>query len=195
VQLFFVLADLGWDTQQLTSSAPKVLLKARATADGILVLDPPVDLHIASTSLTGCSKPRRYMFHDPAGAVYEYSICLKTSENSAERQLARQQALWKEHEEAHIKRLAKKQMTKFVHLARATLFVWLEIVSGAGFAHDRVYVEFALCYPKAAWKLKGPSWLRDQQAASGGEGNEENTVHVRLVKLLGSMQHMLGALV
>jgi hypothetical protein len=179
VQLFFILADLAWDSpEDPLSPGPKVLLKARLTADGNLELEPPVELSSTLTHLP--TKPRRHIFHDHTGAIYEYSIFLKTGESSAERQLARQQALWREHEQAHIERVAKKQMAKFKHLARATLFVWLEIVSGAGFAHDRVYVEFALCYPKSAWKLRGPSWVLEQQAATGCKDNDGDTVHVRL---------------
>ena len=91
----------------------------------------------------------------------------------------RKDALWQQHERAHNQRLRQLQRGSF-HVPRAVrLAVHGDIVSACGFDQDRLYIEFALRFPKAVWRLRGPSWLVLKHKQLRGEFETDSMAHVR----------------
>jgi hypothetical protein len=180
--VFYILADLGW--QELEEDAePEIecLLQVKAYADGNIELQPPVQLptaagHPDSAPATKCT----HTLNSRDGSVYECTIALHGSTAEGDRQAARRQQLWSQHEQAHAQHRRQAQVGRFLQTTSTRLFVQGDVVSAQGFEHDRLYIEFALRYPKKVWRLRGPQWLVHQRRQLEGAFEDDDTAHVRL---------------
>ena len=149
-----------------------------AAADGTLTFEPPVELRPApAPSTTGAALTRK--FHDNEGAIYEYSVRVSTSDTAREKQAARLEGLWREHERRHVEQLSQKRLGEWRAVRRPTVFFWLEVLSAGGFGHDRLYVEWSLRFRPETWRLRGPEWLLRQHVAAGGAFDGDGFANVR----------------
>ena len=180
--MFFILADLNWEyPANCTEDETKVLLEVKVSTDGTVELSPPISLGGDLSTTTGSRPKGIFKFYDRHGGQYECTIALHGQGSAPEQQALRKDALWQQHERAHNQRLRQLQRGAF-HQPRSTRFILHgDITSAAGFEHDRLYIEFSLRFPKAVWRLRGPSWLLHRHKELRGAFETEDTAHVRPV--------------
>ena len=185
MQVFHILADLAWE-QRTADAEPEahVLLQVKAAADGSIQLSPPVVLPGQAAGLPDDRKSAgTHRFRARDGAQYEYTVRLLGALAEEDQQVARRNVLWKRHEHAHAQRARQVQRDRFVPARRVKLLIQGDIAAAEGFEQNRLYVEFALRFPKTVWRLKGPAWLLHQHEQLEGAFEDESTAHVRSVLL------------
>jgi hypothetical protein len=179
VQMFCILAELNWEyPAECTEEETKVLLQVKAFTDGTIELQPPINLGADPATSKQSRRKGTYKFHDNHGGLYEYSVRLHGQAGATDQQTDRKECLWHFHEQAHIQHARRIQLGTLAPPRCTRLLIQGDIVSAEGFPHDRLYIEFALRFPKSVWKLKGPKWLQKQHKRLNGAFENDSIAHV-----------------
>eukprot|EP00892_Ulva_mutabilis_P008064 jgi/Ulvmu1/562/UM001_0570.1 len=177
-QVFFILADLGWEQEDPAADPEhRLLLCVQAFKDGTIQLQPPVQTAQGREGKAGHAGGWRKL-HDRHGGLYEYKVSIHTAGGGDDSISQRKQQLWEAHEREHVAHAHRNIVGRFVR-PRGTLVVMCgEILSAGGFDYGRLYVEFALRFQSALWTLRGPEWLLEQYAALEGQFDDDGVCHV-----------------